>query len=147
MSALKRIPMTISPELLEVLARMGHGDHIVLADGNFPGENQGAEYVIRMDSIGVPALLRDILKLMPVDTAEKSAYVMAVPKGQPEPPIWQKYRDIINRAEKREVKLVELERFGFYEFTKRNAFAIVMTGETALYANLILVKGVVAPRR
>jgi len=147
MSALKGIPMSISPELLEVLARMGHGDHIVLADGNFPGENQGAEYVIRMDGMGVPQLLKDLLKLMPVDTAEKSAYVMAVPKGQPEPPIWAKYRDILRKAEKREVKLVELERFQFYEFTKQNAFAIVMTGETALYANLILVKGVVAPKK
>jgi L-fucose mutarotase len=147
MSALKGVPMAISPELLEVLSRMGHGDHLVIADGNFPGESQGAEYVVRMDSIGVPVLLRDILKLMPVDTSDKSAYVMAVPKGEAEPPIWQKYRDILRRAEKREVKLVEVERFQFYEFTKKNAFAIVMTGETALYANLILVKGIVAPRR
>lgn len=147
MSALKGVPMSISPELLEVLSRMGHGDQIVLADGNFPGESQGAEYVVRMDSTGVPALLRDILRLMPVDTAEKSAFVMAVPKGQAEPPIWQKYRDTLKRAEKRDVKLVELERFQFYEFTKQNAFAVVMTGETALYANLILVKGVVAPKR
>jgi L-fucose mutarotase len=146
MSALKGIPMSISPELLEVLSRMGHGDHIVIADGNFPGENQGAEYVIRADGMGVPALLKDMLKLMPVDTAEESAFVMAVPKGQPEPPIWAKYREIINKAEKRDVKLVELERFEFYDFTKKNAYAIIMTGETALYANLILVKGVVAPK-
>lgn len=147
MSALKGIPMSISPELLEVLARMGHGDHIVLADGNFPGESQGADYVIRVDGMGVPALLKDLLKLMPVDTGESSAYVMAVPKGQPEPPIWAKYREIINKAEKRDVKLVELDRFAFYDFTKEKAFAIVMTGETALYANLILVKGVVAPKK
>ncbi len=146
MSALKGIPMSISPELLEVLARMGHGDHIVLADGNFPGENQGADYVIRMDGVGVPELLEDILKLMPVDTADKSAYVMAVPKGDPEPPIWDKYRKILKKAEGRDVKLAELERFEFYDFTKANAFAVVMTGETALYANLILVKGVVSSK-
>lgn len=145
MSALKGVPMSISPELLEVLARMGHGDHIVIADGNFPGENQGADYIVRADGMEVPDLLRDMLALMPVDYAEKSAYVMAVPPGDPEPPIWAEYRKILNEAEGREVKLVELERFEFYDFTKQNAFAVVMTGETALYANLILVKGVVAP--
>ena len=146
MSALKGIPMTITPELLEVLARMGHGDHIVIADGNFPGESQQAEYVVRMDGMGVPDLLRDMLKLMPVDTGDSSAYVMAVPATDPEPPIWQTYRDILKEAEGREVKLVELERFSFYDFTKEKAFCVIMTGETALYANLILVKGVVAPK-
>ena len=145
MSALKGVPMSISPELLEVLARMGHGDHIVIADGNFPGENQGADYVIRADGMGVPDLLRDLLQLMPVDTADKSAFVMAVPEGDPEPPIWAEYRKIIAEAEGREVELAEVERFEFYDFTKMNAYAVVMTGETALYANLILVKGVVAP--
>jgi L-fucose mutarotase len=145
MSALKGVPMSISPELLEVLARMGHGDHIVIADGNFPGENQGADYVIRADGMNVPDLLSDLLKLMPVDKEEKSAYVMAVPEGDPEPPIWATYREILNDAEGREVKLTELERFSFYDFTKMNAYAVIMTGETALYANLILVKGVVAP--
>ena len=145
MSALKGVPMSISPDLLEVLARMGHGDHIVIADGNFPGENQGADYVIRMDGMGVSDLLRDLLQLMPVDTADESAFVMAVPEGDSEPPIWAEYRTILAEAEEREPKLVEVERFEFYDFTKSKAFAIVMTGETALYANLILVKGVVAP--
>jgi len=147
MSALKGIPMSISPELLEVLGRMGHGDHIVLADGNFPGESQGADYVIRADGMGVPDLLRDLLQLLPVDTGGRSAYVMAVPEGTAEPPIWAKYREILRKAESRDIELIELERFEFYEFTKRNAYAIVMTGETALYANLILVKGVVAPKK
>ena len=146
MSALKGIPMSLTPELLEVLARMGHGDHIVIADGNFPGENQGSEYVVRMDGMSVPDLLRDMLELMPVDTAEASAFVMGVPEGDPEPPIWSEYRKIIANSEKRDVKLVELERFEFYDFTKENAYCVVMTGETALYANLILVKGVVAPK-
>ncbi len=145
MSALKGVPMSISPELLEVLARMGHGDHIVIADGNFPGENQGADYVVRVDGMGVPDLLRDLLKLMPVDTADESAFVMAVPEGDPEPPIWSKYRTELEESEGRPVELVEVERFAFYDFTKENAFAVVMTGETAIYANLILVKGVVAP--
>ena len=145
MSALKGVPMSISPELLEVLARMGHGDHIVLADGNFPGENQGADYVVRADGMGVPDLLRDMLKLMPVDVSDEAAYVMAVPEGDPEPPIWAEYRRILDDAEGRRIELVELERFAFYDFTKQKAFAVVMTGETALYANLILVKGVVAP--
>jgi L-fucose mutarotase len=145
MSALKGVPMSISPELLEVLARMGHGDHIVLADGNFPGENQGADYVIRADGMGVPDLLRDILRLMPVDTADESAFVMAVPEGDPEPPVWSEYRRILSEGEGRDVELIEVERFAFYDFTKQKAFAVVMTGETALYANLILVKGVVTP--
>ncbi len=145
MSALKGVPMTLTPEILEVLARMGHGDHIVIADGNFPGESQGADYVVRMDGMGVPELLRDMLKLMPVDLGDEAAYVMAVPEGDPEPPIWSEYREILKEAEGRDVQLVELERFSFYDFTKEKAFAVVTTGETALYANLILVKGVVAP--
>ncbi len=145
MSALKGVPMSLSPELLYILANMGHGDNLVIADGNFPAENQGAEHVVRMDGMGVPDLLRDMLTLFPIDYGEIQAAVMTPGPDQPEPPIFTDYRRVLKEGEGREVPLTLLGRFEFYDYTKENAYAIIATGETAIYANLILVKGVIAP--
>ncbi|MBR2187808.1 MAG: fucose isomerase [Eubacterium sp.] len=143
---LKGIPKILSPELLKVLAEMGHSDRIVIADGNFPAESVGKNaIVIRADGHGVPELLDAILTLMPLDTyVEKPVNLMQVTPGDPaETPIWDTYREIVQKHDTRGSEAIgEIERFRFYE-EARGAYAIVASGETAVYANVMLQKGVV----
>ena len=140
---LRGIPPAISPELMYTLMKMGHGDELVLADGNFPAASN-AERLVRADGHGVPELLRAVLQFFPLDTyVENPALVMGVvPGDNVDPVIWKEYAGIIRSAEGREIQLAQIERHEFYA-RAQGAFAIVTTGETALYANLILVKGVV----
>ena len=136
---LKGIPDIISPELLKILAEMGHGDEIVIGDGNFPGHSIGKR-IVRCDGHGVPELLAAILKLFPLDTYQKPIYLMEKVKcDKVETPIWDEYAKIIKPYT--DEKMEPIERFAFYERAK-NAYAVVMTGESALYANIILKKGV-----
>ena len=143
---LKGIPAILPPELLKVLCEMGHGDRIVLSDGNFPAESMGKDaVVIRCDGHGVPELLDAILQLFPLDTyVEKPVSLMEVVPGDPvETPIWDVYKDIIQKHDPRSGNAVGyIERFAFYEEAKK-VYAIVATGEKALYANIMLQKGVV----
>ena len=143
---LKGIPKIISPELLKVLAEMGHSDTIVLADGNFPAESVGKNsIVIRADGHGVPELLRAILTLFPLDTyVKKPVTLMEVMSGDNDKtPIWDEYERIIASLDKRGCDLItRIDRFKFYEEAS-DAYAIVATGESALYANIMLKKGVV----
>ena len=122
---------------------MGHGDEIVIADGNFPAEALGKR-VIRCDGHGVPGLLEGIMQLFPLDTyTEKPVMLMEVVPGDDiVPAIWEDYKNIISKYEPENCKIEMIERFAFYERAK-NAFAIVATGEEAVYANIILKKGVV----
>ena len=137
---LKGIPSIISPELLKVLMEMGHGDELVIGDGNFPGASTN-ERCIRCDGHGVPELLEAILKLFTLDTYQKPAYIMAKTPGDTvETPIWDEYAKIIKPYTNEDME--QIERFAFYDRAKK-AYAVVMTGESALYANIILKKGVV----
>ena len=140
---LKNIPKILSPELVKTLMEMGHSDEIVLADGNFPAEAIGKR-VIRCDGHGVCELLDAVMQLFPLDTyTDKPVMLMEVVKGDPVvPTIWDSYRDIINTYEPQNCKIEMIERFAFYERAK-NAYAVVATGEEAIYANIILKKGVV----
>ena len=143
---LKGIPAILSPELLKVLCEMGHGDTIVIADGNFPSETIGKNAkVIRADGHGVPELLDAILKVFPLDTyVEKPVSLMRVmPGDKVETPIWDVYKNIVSKNDERgAAAFSEVERFEFYEKAKK-AYAVVATGETAIYANIMLQKGVV----
>lgn len=140
---LKGIPAILPPALLKVLMEMGHGDEIVLADGNFP-KFAHAENVIRCDGHGIPELLEAILRLMPLDPyTENPAVFMAVLPNDPyKPTIWETYREIGKKYEENGLREVCIDKFEFYERAKK-AYAVVATGETALYANVILKKGVV----
>lgn len=144
---LKNIPKILSPELLKVLCEMGHGDRLVISDGNFPAESMGKNaIVIRMDGHGVPELLDAILQLFPLDTyVEKPVGLMEVVPGDTvETPIWNTYFDTVQKYDDRGEQAVQyIERFAFYEEAKK-AYAIIATGESALYANILLQKGVVA---
>jgi len=139
---LKNIPSIISPELLKILHEMGHSDEIVIGDGNFPAASN-AKRLVRADGHGVPELLDAILQLFPLDTyVEAPVMLMQVTPGDDvDPVIWKEYRKIVDKHQDN-VNFEEIERFAFYE-RARNAYAIVATGEGALYANVILKKGVV----
>ena len=143
---LKGIPKILSPELLKVLSEMGHGDRLVIADGNFPAQSMGKNaIVVRMDGHGVPEILDAILTLFPLDTyVEKPVSLMElVPGDQVETPIWDVYKSIIKKYDDRSGDAVsQIERFAFYE-EARKVYLIIATGESALYANVMLQKGVV----
>ena len=132
----------LSPELLSVLYRMGHGDEIVLADAHFPGESCNTR-VIRADGLGVADLLDAILPLLALDSYVESPVMMmaAVPGDELDPTVEDAYRAAIVRHWPDTPPIARIERFAFYERT-RDAFAVVMTGETAKYGNIILKKGV-----
>lgn len=143
---LKGIPSILSPELLKVLMEMGHGDEIVLADGNFPSASI-ANKLVRCDGHGTVELLDAILKLFPLDSYVYApvALMQVVPGDTVETPIWKEYKDIVTRYEPENNKFEHIERFAFYERAKK-AYAVVATGEKALYANIILKKGVVVEK-
>lgn len=142
---LRKVPPVISPDLMHVMMSMGHGDELVLADGNFPAAKL-AERLVRADGHGTCEVLRAIMRFFPLDTyVNQPAVVMnVVPGDDVEPVIWDDYKAILSDCVGEKVELGGIDRNVFYE-RARGAFAVVATGETALYANLVLVKGVVGP--
>lgn len=141
---LKGISKIVSPELIKTLCEMGHGDEIVIADGNFPAETFGRR-VIRADGIGGAEMLKAVLSLIPLDTYSDPNMIlmrlMDCDKGKINPVIWNKYEKIA-MAEDENVKIGNIDRFEFYDRAK-TAYAVIATGEEAVYANIILKKGVV----
>ena len=143
---LKGIPQILSPELLKVLCEMGHSDRLVISDGNFPAESMGKNaIVIRCDGHGVPEILDAILKVFPLDTyVEKPVNLMEVMPGDTvETPIWDTYEEIVAKHDERGGAAIgHIERFAFYD-EEKTAYAIIATSEKAMYANIMLQKGVV----
>ena len=143
---LKGIPRAISPELLKALCEMGHGDELVIADGNFPSHSIGKNaIVVRADGHGAAEILGAVLRLIPLDAyVERPVALMEVVPGDtcPTPEIWKTYKNILNQHEPDHCGIEMMERFSFYERSK-NAYLIIATGETAIYANVLLKKGVV----
>ncbi len=139
---LKGISPLISPQLLEVMARMGHGDELVLADAHFPGETCN-ERVIRADGLRIPDLLEAVLPLFELDSYVPGPLVMmdAVQGDELDPEVERSYMERIVKTNPRVPPVKRIDRFAFYERTKK-AFAVVMTGETAKYGNILLKKGV-----
>lgn len=139
---LKGIPPILSPDLLKILMEMGHGDEIVLADGNFPSASV-AQRLVRSDGHQVTELLEAVLKFLPLDPfVERPVALMAVvPGDSTQPTIWETYREVIRRHEKFS-DFEYVERFSFYEHAKQ-AYAVVATSKSAPYANIILKKGLV----
>ena len=133
----------IGPELLSTLCRMGHGDEIVLAAARFPGESCSRR-CLRADGLLIADLLEGILPLFALDTyVDHPVATMApVPGDQLDPAVESSYRQVIDRHWPDTPAIEQVERFAFYERT-REAFAVVMTGDTAKYGNIILKKGVI----
>ncbi len=140
---LKNIPDILSPDLLKILMEMGHGNELVIADGNFPAASI-AQRLVRLDGHGIPEILQAILTFFPLDTyVEFPVGLMAVTPGDNTMPvIWEEYRKIIRDSREPFRDFETIERFAFYERAKK-AYAVIATGESALYANIILKKGVV----
>ena len=143
---LKNIPKILSPELLKVLCEMGHSDRLVIADGKFPAESIGKNAtVIRADGHSATEMLDAILTVFPLDTyVEHPVNLMRVMQGDKvKTPIWDKYKRIVSEYDNRGGHAFsEIERFEFYNQAK-TAYAVIATGETALYANIMLQKGVI----
>lgn len=140
---LKNIPSIIPPDLLKILMEMGHGNEIVIGDGNFPAAAY-AQRLVRCDGHGVSQVLDAILKLMPLDTYVDAPLTLmqVVEQDAPEPEIWSEYRKIAEKYEPDNCNFEQMERYAFYERAKE-AYAVIATGESAIYANIILKKGVV----
>ena len=137
---LNGIPKNVSPDLLKVLMEMGHGDEIVLSDGNYPATSSG-NLLVRCIGLGVPELLDSILTLMPLDDYVESPVAMMESPTPEEPPIWATYREIIKKHAG-DVKISHMEHDAFIE-RARKTYAIVATSEEATSANILLRKGVV----
>ncbi|SMC59003.1 L-fucose mutarotase [Fulvimarina manganoxydans] len=142
---LRNIPAILSPDLLMILRAMGHGDEIVIADANFPATSMG-QRVARLDGIPATDVLEAVLRIMPLDAfVEDPALTMQV-VGNPSavPDIVARFQEIVNSEADNPAEIQTLERFAFYERAK-GAYAVVQTGETRLYGNIILKKGVIKP--
>jgi len=137
------ISPALSPELLDALFRMGHGDEIVLADAFFPGDSCNSR-VIRADGIRIPMLLDGVLKLINLDYAVPHPVIMmaAIEGDSLDLKVEQSYREVIDRLWPGTPPTARIGRFDFYERAKK-AYAVVMTGETVKYGNIILKKGVI----
>jgi L-fucose mutarotase len=147
---LKNIPSILSPDLLKTLMEMGHGDEIVIADGNFPAasiaQHTISKRLVRLDGHGVPAMLEAILKVLPLDHYVKkpAALMQVVPGDSVKTPIWEQYDKIIKASGEPFEDFEIIERFAFYERAKK-AYAVIATSEPSKYANIILKKGCIIP--
>ncbi len=139
---LKGISPLLSPELLKILAEMGHGDELVIGDANFPAQSMG-QRCVREDGHDGVQLLDAILSLFPLDSfVDAPVSLMQVVPGtlEGEPPIWRQFHATVEKHQPG-TKFEQVERFAFYERAKK-AYACVATGERSLYACIILKKGV-----
>ena len=134
---LKGISPAISPELLKTLAEMGHGDEIVFSDAHFPAHSVNA-HVIRADGLGCADLLKGLAPLFELDSYAVPVVMMAaVPGDSLDPEVEKRYRAALSY----DGKVEQMDRMAFYD-RARQAYAVVVTGETAKYGNIILKKGV-----
>lgn len=140
---LRNIPPILSPDLLWTLRSMGHGDELVIADANFPATALGARHH-RLDGLAATDVLHAILTLLPLDSFVPDPAVVMEVVDDPSavPPIVKEFQNITNETADNPAELSRLERFAFYDRAK-SAFAIIQTGETRLYGNIILKKGVI----
>jgi L-fucose mutarotase len=142
---LKGLDPLLNADLLPVLRAMGHGDELVIVDANFPAASMGRR-VVRLDGVSATRTLEAVLSVMPLDDFVDApcARMQVVDDPDAVPEICQEFQAIIDRAERGRFQLATIERFAFYE-RGRQAFAVVQTGETRLYGNVLLKMGVVRP--
>ena len=140
---LKGLDPLLGPDLLHILAAMGHGDELVIADANFPAASI-ARRLVRLDGVDAPRALSAVLSVLPVDTFTPTPVAVMAVVGDPGavPPPVRDFQPIVDAAAGRPLRLEALERFAFYE-RARAAFAVVHTGDPRPYGNILVVKGVV----
>jgi L-fucose mutarotase len=141
---LHNISPILSPDILHTLRAMGHGDEIVIGDANFPGTSMGKR-CHRLDGISATDLLEAIVQLFPIDTFDDAPLAVMEVVGDPSniPPIVGEFQEIIDKTADNPAPIKGMERFKFYERAS-NAFAVIQTGETRIYGNIILKKGVIS---
>ncbi|MGA2889502.1 MAG: L-fucose mutarotase [Terracidiphilus sp.] len=133
----------VSPELLKLLCEMGHGDELVLADSNFPGVSI-ANKLVRADGISIADLLSGIAPLFPFDQYDQPLFMMQVVQGDTlDPAVEGDYMKVIRKYHPKILSPQRIERHAFYERAKK-AYGVLMSGETRIYGNLIIRKGVIA---
>lgn len=142
---LRNIPAILSPDILHALRAMGHGDEIVIADANFPAYSMGCQ-VHRLDGLPATQVLKAVLTLMPLDSfvTDPAHTMQVVGNADAMPEIVTEFQRIIDQIADTPAPISTLERFAFYDRAK-TAFAVIQTGETRLYGNIILKKGVIPP--
>ncbi|WP_380056887.1 RbsD/FucU family protein [Falsihalocynthiibacter sp. SS001] len=142
---LRKINPLLSPDILYTLASMGHGDEIVIADANFPGDSC-TERLIRLDGISATATLEAVLSIMPLDTFVPDPAITMQVVGAPDevPPIVAEFQKIINQTADNPAVIQTLERHAFYE-RANGSYSVIQTGELRLYGNIVLKKGVIPP--
>jgi L-fucose mutarotase len=142
---LKGLDPLLGADLLHALRSMGHGDELVIVDANFPAASSGPR-LVRLDGISATRALEAVLSVMPLDDFVDQACARMEVVGDPDavPEVCKEFQKIIERAAGSRFKLGKIERFAFYE-RARGAFAVVQTGETRLYGNVLLKMGVVRP--
>lgn len=141
---LNKIPKILSPELVKFLMEMGHGDEVIIADGNFPSSTC-SQRLVRADGHSGTEILDAILELFPLDPYGDEIPVSLmekVPGDTVETPIWDEYKEIVQKHNSSIKEFNFIERFEFYERSKK-AYGVIATGEGALYANILIRKGVV----
>jgi L-fucose mutarotase len=138
---LKGISPLISPDLLKILSEMGHGDEIVFGDSNFPAASH-AQRLVCADGHSITALLNAILPLFPLDYAVDYTAVLMVFRGDKEPAVWSRYREILGAYPDGDKQFLTLQKPDFYERAKK-AYSVVATSESEGFANLIIRKGVI----
>ena len=136
---LKGVPRIIPPELLKILAQMGHGDELVISDAHFPAHSISGN-VVRADAVGSPEMMKAILKLIELDQyVDKPVMLMQpIPGDSVDPELLAEIKGVLGGDESR---IDYIERFAFYERAKKS-FAVVVSGETRIYGNIIIKKGV-----
>jgi L-fucose mutarotase len=142
---LKGIDPLLHADLLHVLRAMGHGDELAIVDANFPATTMGRR-VVRMDGVSATRALEAVLSVLPLDDFVEAPCTRMEVVGDPDavPEICAAFQAIVDRSESRHLELARLERFAFYA-RAREAFALIQTGETRLYGNLLVKKGVIRP--
>lgn len=139
---LKNIPSIVGPDLLKILSEMGHGDEIAIVDGNYPAASR-AQRLVRMDGHGVCEVLKAVLALFPLDHMKENAILMEVPKNNfVETPIWKEFDALCRDGDDAYKNYSLIEAGEFYNRTEK-CYAVIATSEKALYANIILRKGIV----
>lgn len=138
---LKNISPLISPQLLKTLAEMGHGDEIIFSDAHFPAHSMGPK-VIRADGLRVSDLLAAIIPLFELDSYAPPLVMMVAVEGDTlDASVEQRYLQALSSPDRHDLSITRIDRFAFYERAQKT-FAIVITGETAKYGNILLKKGV-----
>ena len=143
---LKNLDPLLNADLLYTLRAMGHGDDLIIADAHFPSESMATRKLIRMDAADGPRVLRAVLSVLPLDdfVPDPALRIEVVGDEDSVPDVCADYARQVDQATGGAVHLGKIERFAFYERSKK-AFAVIATGETRLYGCILLKKGVIRP--